>query len=288
MYYIITSSKEIYDFAKRKGAKVFNTNDSIIIEDNKTDKGHVGLSIADKECELDVIDKFFNRFPEINKSTLGYKSVEHILKNKIKITIETRDDVYEQLAKEFHTTVSSIQKGITCVFKKLYVENGQHGELKELCDEIRKNPKARYRDEYAAELIRLLSNEYINKNCLKDEKKISSRTIDSFFEKFAYVNKNTLGYKCVKYILENGIECSGDYEKTIYPILTKHFKTKVKIIRQSLTYFFNNCRYNARIGMPEEFKKVYEQYNNEYARKSIEESNFAFISLCRNYLSSVC
>lgn len=284
MYYIITNSKEIYDFAKKKGAKVLSADESVILDDAKITKSPEKLLEEDKECEVDIIDNFFNRFPEINKNTLGYKCVKYILKNKIRITVDTRYEVYEQLAKEFDKRATAIATGITILFEKIC----ERRDFKPFLDEIRKNPKARYYNELAAEFIRLLGEKYINNNCLVNEKKFNANIIKEFFDKFLYVNTNTLGYECVKYILRKGIDCTGNYEKTIYPILAKKFKTKVKIIKQSMTYFLNNCRYNARFGMPEDFKKFYHEHNHVDARKTIEENNFAFISLCRNYLESVC
>lgn len=287
MYYIITDNKEIYDFAKKKGAEVLSTKKPIIIKDSDKDKNSRILSFDDKKGELDTIDNFFNRVPEINKNTLGYKCIKYILKNKIKITIDTRYAVYEILAKEFNTSASAIVAGITCLFKKIYEDSSNHSDFEEIFDEIKKNPKARYRGEYAAEFIRLLSEKYIDKISLQKERKFSSSRIEEFFGKFYYVNKKTLGYECVKYILKNGIECKGDYEKTLYPVLSYKFNVKSRIIKQSLTHFFNNCRYNARFGMPEDFMMFYEKHKEIDVNKSIEERNFTFLSLCRNYLKKI-
>ena len=215
MYYIITSSKEIYDFAKRKGAKVLSINQPVVIETGELSK------VID--VESDIVDEFLSNFPNIDMTSLGARCLKYILANNMEVKGDLRDTVYPKVAEYFETTVNIVTRAICCTHKK--------------CMSKLLNDKARdffsghdcsmyYSPERSFEFIRLCKKFFYN-NYLKGQITIKASIIEDFFEKFAYVNKNTLGYKCVKYILENGIECSGDYEKTIYPILTKQFKTKV-------------------------------------------------------------
>lgn len=116
-----------------------------------------------------------------------------------------------------------------------------------------------------------------------NSKGIGANVIEAFFSGFYYANKKTLGFKCVKYILENGIDCVNNNEDKLYGILADKFDTKVRVIKQSLTYFLNNCRFNSKYGMPREFKVFYEKHI-KYENKSVEQMNLAFISICEMYL----
>lgn len=114
-------------------------------------------------------------------------------------------------------------------------------------------------------------------------KAVNANLIETFFSGFYYANKKTLGFECVKYIMENGIDCEKNNYDEIYRVLAHKFDTKIKVIKQSITYFLNNCRFNDRFGMPKEFKTFYEKHI-KYEKKSIEQMNFAFISICEMYL----
>ena len=120
---------------------------------------------------------------------------------------------------------------------------------------------------------------------LNDKGGIDEAIIEKFFEGFYYANKETLGYKFVKYILQNNVDCRIKFEKNIYPMLAEKFNVKPRIVRQTMTYFMNNCRNNIKFGMPEDFRKFYIK-NIEYRREVERDSNIAFIRLCKRYLES--
>ena len=100
MYYIITSSKEIYDFAKRKGAKVLSINQPVVIETGELSK------VID--VESDIVDEFLSNFPNIDMTSLGARCLKYILANNMEVKGDLRDTVYPKVAEYFETTVQKI------------------------------------------------------------------------------------------------------------------------------------------------------------------------------------
>lgn len=71
------------------------------------------------------IDEFLEAFTSLNKKTLGYRCAKYILQNNIECNLDTKENVYKQLATSFDTVPSGVANGITNVFTSV-MRNYKH------------------------------------------------------------------------------------------------------------------------------------------------------------------
>jgi len=155
VYYIITNNKEIYDFAKKKGASVLSTTQSVIIESDENDTCF--------DLNSSNVDEFLLNFGNIDINSLGARCLKYILATNMNVNGDLRKTVYPEVADHFGTNVNAVTRAICCTHRKCMskfsnesIRNFFSGQ--ECC--------MYYSPLRSFEFIRLCKR-YLDKNCLK-------------------------------------------------------------------------------------------------------------------------
>jgi len=270
MHCIITDNEKIINYAKKQGANVVEVEKSVIIKNEREERY--------SKITPEIVDRFLTGFPNVRKESLGRKYLKYILENKL--GYEDLDGyVYPLLAKKYKKESWRIKSAVLNVYAECITNIPAKYEPFFDKYECSVHWCARYSSEFVK-----ACQEYLDEkgDDLTGERKISSKSVESFLKGFRDLNKNTLGYKCIKYILEKQIDCTGNIQTTVYPLLIKKFDTSIKSLKQSLTYTLNNCRGC----MPKKYKEFFTKHNCYSGNGTVEEHNFIFLRACQLYLKT--
>jgi len=273
MHCIITDDKKIIAYAKRKGQQVVEIEKTMIIKNE--------VEVRYSKITPEMVERFFMQFPNIYMETLGTKCLKHILLNRLGYNENLERTVYPIIAKKNNTTSTNITSAImntycTCIrnipecyqsFFEKY-ECSVHWDKKHSFEFVKVCQK--YIDENAESLMEKIS----------EEKELIPETIDAFLRRFLRVDEESLGYKSLKYILENKLNCNGDYDKDIYCVLAKKYTTDVAGIKRAMTCIIKKYRTN----MPMQYKEFFLKHTKNNIGNSREERDLLFIRICQLYL----
>lgn len=274
MHCIITSDENVINYAKKKGARVIKVEKSVTIKN--------GREIKYSNITPEIVDRFLQAFPGINYNSLGAKSLKYILENRLGYEENLETTVYPIVAKKLKVDTLKITWAIMSVYSDFVIKIPEcyksFFEDEECCIHWDKMHSVgfvkccqKYLDENAEKL----------KESMGTMKKLAPTTIESFLARFGTLKEDSLGYKYIKYILENDLPCNGDYDKEIYPVLMKKFGKDLRGIRMSLTCSLNHCIKCA----PREYKKIFEKYDEYKGGKDKEGRNFLLLRLFQLYLN---
>ena len=113
---------------------------------------------------------------------------------------------------------------------------------------------------------------------LEDEKK-SPKTVDEFLAKFGFsgIDMQSLGARCIKYVIENNVDCNKTSYREIFHLLANRFRTFEDEIASEMFITYVLCR----SCIPVEYEKYFEEL------KLCRDSNkniFQFIKICQKHL----
>ena len=272
MYCIITNSKDVIKCAKKKGAKVIEIKKSVIIDNRKKFKF--------VNVKPEIVESFLKKFPRIDMEEKGVKYLKYILENGLGLRNDL-ESLYPMLGNKFDTSYQSVGKGIMSVYASCITN------IPKCYEEFFDNYECSVHWDYkhSLEFVKACQ-EYLEANAevLTEEKNngkgLVPTTVEAFLKRFGKVNENTLGYHCIKYILENDLPCNTNYDTEIYPVLAKKFDRKTDAIKRALTCAINKCRKY----MPREYEDLFIKYDEYKHGKDIEGRNFLFLRLCQLYI----
>jgi len=110
---------------------------------------------------------------------------------------------------------------------------------------------------------------------------ISPDKVQNFLNGFVRINKDSLGYNCVKYILENNIECNFETRDEVIAKLAQKYNTTPPGIACALTSFSKRVRRSNFA--PEGFKDFYHNTIQKNAC-SVGERAIELIYVFQKYL----
>lgn len=270
MYCIVTNNLKLIKLAKRLGEEVVNVEKSVVIE-NKEKKKYLKIT-------SEVVDKFLSAFQNIEMETVGTRALKYILKHNLGCRNKLYEKVYPKVAKKFKTTQRDIASAIMGVYSKCITNMPRKYE--EFFDSY--ECSVHWTFKYSYDFVKACQ-EYINKNYEKLCKKIvTPEQVKAFLDSFICVSQKTLGYKCVKYILENNIECNLETKENVYKQLATKFHTVPSGVANGITNIYTSIMRNNRYS-PKEFIDFYNELRAENL-KSIGERSVEFVQIMQRYL----
>ena len=274
MYCIITNNEKVIKCALREGVQVVEIEKEVSIK-NKQEIKYV-------EITSDMTQNFLRRFPKLDEESLGTKVLKYIWQNHLGDNEDLENIVYPKVAKALKRDICTIRKSIASVYvecitkiPKCYekffeqYEFSIHWEMRFLSEFIKACQK------YIEENAEYLSQKYT------DKERLIPTTIEGFLKRFGKVDEESLGYRSLKYILENELKCTGNYHEDVYDILTKLYKTDTRAIRLGLTCIIKKFRNN----IPIEYREFFNKYTEDNAVRGPEERNFRFLRICQLYIA---
>lgn len=269
MHCIITYNEELIKRAKRLGDEVIKVESSIVIK-NKEVKKHYNIT-------SDIIDNFLSAFPNIVMETVGTRALKYILNHNLGCKKDLYNKVYPKLARKFKSSQEGIARAIMGVYCKCITNMPAKYEYffaKYECS-------VHWTFEYSYDFVKACQ-EYINENydslC---KKQVSSKDVKEFLDAFICISQKTLGYKCLKHILENQIECNLETREKVYKVLANKFDTIPSGVANSITNIYTSVmrsRYT-----PEKFREFYNKLRGDNL-KSIGECSIELVQIMQRYL----
>lgn len=269
MYCIITDNENLVKRAKRFGEEVIKVEKSVVIKNKKERKYY---NITDN-----VVNNFLNEFPNIVMSSLGTKAMKYILEHNLGCNKNLYEKVYPKIAKKFGTTQEAISSAIMGVYSKCITN--MPPKYESFFDDY--ECSVHWEFKYSFDFVKACQ-EYIIKNYKSLSKEpISNSKIQEFLDSFIAVNKKSLGYKYVKYILEKQMDCRLETRKKVYNELAKKFEKHPGDIAKAITSIYNSAIKKNRY-IPKKFAELYSEMKENHL--SVGERSIELVQIMQRYL----
>lgn len=270
MYCIITSNEKIVKYAKRFGEEVVKVEGSVVIKNKKEKKFF--------KVTQDVVDNFLSAFPNIVMETVGTKALKYILIHRLGCNKNLYKNIYPRLARKYKSTQEEIARAIMGVYSKCITN--MPNKYKRFFDDY--ECSVHWEFKYSYDFVKACQ-EYINKNyeslCKRN---VSPEEVQNFLNEFKCISKKTLGYRCVKCILENQMECSLETKEQVYNLLAKQLEKKPSAIARGITNIFTSIMRNYKYA-PEKFIEFYYKLR-ESKSMPVGERGVELVQIMQRYL----
>ena len=276
MYCIITDNEKVLRFARRNGVRTIEVEKAVIIK-NKQEQKFVNITPK-------MVDSFLSEFPKIEMNCLGAKYLKYILDNRLGCSYDIEQAVYPTLSRKFNNEIWRIKSALLNVYAlcisnmpnnyanffdkyecSVHWGSAHLGEFIKVCQE--------YLYEYGDELT--------NENRVLMDRKINYNSVQEFLNDCC-ISKKSLGYKCLKHILENKIELTFDTKEEVYGKLAEKFDTRPSAIASAITNTYTNII--IRSNYPKDFQEYYSD-NKPHSLLSIGDASIVMVDLMLKYLS---
>lgn len=270
MHCIITSNEKLIKCAKRLGEEVVEVEKWVIIG-NKDKKKYYKVT-------NEVVDNFLKAFPDIVMETTGTRALKYILKHNLGCKKNLYDKIYPKLARKFKTTQEQVASAIMGVYSKCITN--MPVKYKRFFDSY--ECSVHWEFKYSYDFVKACQ-EYIYENYERlCRNSASPEEIEKFLDTFKCISEKTLGYKCIKYILENQIECNLETREAVYRQLARKFETVPGGVANGITNVFTSIMRHYSYS-PKEFINFYKKYTDDKL-KSIGERSVEFVQIMQRYL----
>ena len=268
MYCIITNNEKVIKCARAKGAEIFEVEKCVIVDNEEKFKY---MNITPK-----IVEKFLKKFPRLDMEERGVKYLKYILENKLGLTKDI-ESIYPIIAKRFGVETNTVSKAITSVYVTCITN------IPKCYENFFDNYECTVHWNYtqSLEFVKVCQR-YIYENyeslC---EKVITPDYIDKFLNEFYCISKKSLGYKCLKYILENKIECTPETKDAVFNELAEKFNKQPSVIARSFTIVYKSIVHCSSV--PENFKTFYNQEKSD-CLMSLGEHSIELLQILKKYL----